>query len=104
MSRRKRLTLLLTLCISLDFGSPFVAGAFRFDADESLEGLSPQVGPIRPDRFVTPAPVPPARDVSRMRSLVPARGPEGRGHEGWVVELRRSHAPASRPPSSTEDH
>ena len=34
--RAKRLTLLITLCVTLDFTSPFVPGACRFNAEESV--------------------------------------------------------------------
>lgn len=99
----RRLVLLVVVCVSLDFGSPFIAGAFRFDAGDSLEGLSSPAGRIQPGRFAAPPPPLPTRGP-RMRPLVPERGPAGRGHEQWVVELRQSHAPAPRPPSSIEEH
>lgn len=104
MSGCRRLTLLLILCLGLDFGSPFIPGAFRFEMDESLDGLPSHVRQTRSDRPAAPMPVPPIREVSRVRPLIQSRGPAGRPHEEWLVDLRQSHAPASDPPSSPEDH
>jgi hypothetical protein len=98
-----RLVLLVAVCVSLDFGSPFVAGAFRFSADDSLEGLSSPAGRIQPGRFAAPSPLVPMHDSS-VRALVPGRGSVGRRPEQWVVEFRQSHALESQSPSSIEDH
>ena len=98
-----RLALLLVVCVSLDFGSPFITGAFRFNADDSLDGLSSTAGRIQPRRFAAAPPPVPMRDQS-VRPLVPGRRAVGRGPEPWLVKLPQSHAPESRPPSSTEDH
>ena len=99
----RRLVLLVAVCVSLDFGSPFLVGAFRFNADDSLEGLSSPAGRMEPGRFAAPSPLVPMHDSS-VRPLVPGRGPVGRRPERWVVELRQSHAPESQSPSSIEDH
>ena len=98
-----RLVLLVAVCVSLDFGSPFIAGAFRFSADDSLEGLSSPAGRIQPGRCATPPPLVPMR-APTVRPLVPPHRAAARGPEPWVVEIRQSHAPESRPPSSIEDH
>ena len=105
MSRRlERLSVLLTLVVSLDFGSPFVGGAFRFEADESLEGLTSAARSARPSRLALPAPVSPAQNLSQPRPASPMPGPKGKAHEKWVADLRKAHAPGSHPPPSTEEH
>jgi hypothetical protein len=99
-----RLTLLLTLCLSLDFSSPFIAGAFRFEVDESTEGALSRARVVRAGRLAVAAPRSPAQDLSRPRGQFPRGRLEVRAHEEWLVNLRESHTPASHPPSSTEEH
>src|SRR5262245_28764398 len=105
MSRSlSRLTLLLTLCLSLDLGSPFIAGAFRFEAEESTEGTLTRARSVRAGRLALAASGSRAEDLSRPRQQFPRRRLEVRVHEEWLAELRQSHTPPSHPPSSTEEH
>ncbi len=100
----RQLTFLLTVCVALDLSSPFVAGAFRFNPDESVDGVSASSERTRRQPGTGPAPGPEAADVGERRLASPARRLEGDPHVAWVVDLRLSHAPAARPPSLTEDH
>lgn len=101
---RRRLTFLLALCVSLDLASSFVAGAFRFNPDESVDGVSGHSEEIRLAPGVASAPISERGEAGGQRLASPVRRPEGFAHIEWAVDLRRSHAPASRPLSLTEDH
>ena len=102
--RWHRLTLLLAVCVTLDFASPFVAGAFRFDPGESVDGVSVPSEQVRRQPGAVPAPVPAAAKAAGARLVSPTRRLAGDAHVAWVVDLRLSHVPASRPPSPTDDH
>jgi hypothetical protein len=100
----RQLTFLLTICVTLDLSSPFIAGAFRFNPDESVDGVFAHSERIRPESGTGRPPVPEGVEAGEPRLASPARRLEGYAHIEWVVDLRQSHAPASRPPSLTEDH
>jgi hypothetical protein len=99
----RRLTLLLTLYVSLDLANPWMPGAFRFNPDESVEGVRaqdpttrPQFGPVATHR--------PLRADSETGSRPTVRRPDFRASRQWFVDLRQGHSPPADPPSTTEDH
>jgi len=100
----RRFTFLVTVCVTLDLSSPFVAGAFRFNPDESVDGVSVHSERTRREPGTVPTPLPRRAEAPEARLASPVRRLEGRAHVEWVVDLRQSHAPASRPPSLSEDH
>lgn len=100
----RRLTFLLVVCVTLDLSSPFVAGAFRFNPDESVDGVSAPSERIHRQPGTAAAPVPAAAEASGTRLASRARRLAGDAHVAWVVDLRLSHVPAPRPPSPTDDH
>jgi hypothetical protein len=66
-----RWTLGLLACLALDLSNPFVGGAFRFEAGESIEATRPGPDERRAaDR--APEATPPARPTVRPRPTVPA--------------------------------
>ena len=100
---------MLILCyVSLDLSSPFVPGAFNFDADESVEGVQRHrdrcviqfvVGPAAP---VTSPPDAgglgdPPRRLAREERPTP-------GLAEWLVDLRRAHTPMPEVSSLSEEH
>jgi hypothetical protein len=103
MSRAERLIVALVLCLSLDFASPFVAGAFRFEADESVEGMCAR-GRQALQRAETRVPVPESSDPRPRRLLAPEPVREVWARTAWLASLRRSHVASSRVPGSSEDH
>ena len=101
--RAKRLTLLIALCVTLDFTSPFVPGAFRFSAEESVDGVDAHRWHVRAKAISVPTPVPERVEVRPAPRQAPLRH-EGRPLSEWLVDLRRAHSPAAAIPLVTEDH
>ena len=91
------------LYLTLDFASPWVAGAFRFDPDESVEALKDPASTKRRGPIVSTS-----RGVihaARVREVVVARPEGGEPLVGdWLVDLRRSHRPSSDPSPPSDDH
>ena len=104
MSRAERVIVALVFCLSLDFASPFVAGAFRFEADESVDATSCARRRQTLARVETRVPVPEARDQLSTRLLAPGPIREVWARTAWITHLRRSHVASSRAPGSSEDH
>ena len=96
--------MLITLCLGLDLTNPFIGHVFRFNVEESVEGISPRHERFlhQTDRVATPVP----RRVQSGEDIrpVPSRRPEPQRLAEWFVEMRQVHAPASDPQSPTEDH
>jgi len=105
---RRPFTLILGLCVALDLASPFVPGAFCFEADRSIDTISsPVARGTRPEGIWAPTSGPVAdhdggRAVSAM--ILPQRRTTGRSQDEWTGELRRDRAPASSSASSSDDH
>ena len=104
MSRAERLIVALVLCLSLDFASPFVAGAFRFEADESVEAMACSRGRQALQRAETRVPVPESSDPRPRRLRAPNVVRDVWARTAWLADLRRSHVASSRAPGSSEDH
>ena len=103
--RARRVAFWLFVFVSVDFGTPFVGGAFTFDAGSSAEGVRvryesgeaqgripclPPSGRVEPDRKV-------GRTSGRT-------GPSPRLTECWMVDRPRAHALSEAPPARSEDH
>lgn len=101
--RVRRLVLLIAFYISLDFGSPFIAGAFTFNADESVEGVHAHRQQVQVKAVSVPLPLPDRAEIERVARLAPIRH-EVRPLQKWFVDLRRSHAPTAATPLVSEDH
>ena len=104
MSRTERLIVALILCLGLDFASPFVAGAFRFEADESIEAMSCSRNRQTVRRVESRAPVPESSEPHPSRLLAPGPVREVRVRAAWAIHPGRSHVAASLAPGSSEDH
>jgi hypothetical protein len=104
----RRLTFLILCYVSLDLASPFVPGAFNFNADESIDGV--QRDRETPVRRLVPAPKPPsptAPDLNLVRHTAgalagPQRAP--RTVYEWRVDVRHAHVPVPDVSSLSEDH
>jgi hypothetical protein len=101
---RARLLVVLVLAyVSLDLSSPWVAGAFTFDPDESVEAAfaRPRVAASGMPQVATPPsmPAPPPR---RPR-VAPRSEVVTRPLVEWVVDLRRAHGLALEPTLLAED-
>ena len=55
-----QLTIVLAAYICLDFSSPFVAGAFQFDADQSVDGIVMKASGVHRDGLPVMVPLPDA--------------------------------------------
>ena len=91
------------LYLTLDLSSPFVAGAFNFDADECVEAAQRQQ---RADAAADSATHVAQRVVpERMETqrLVP-RMPVPDSRRDWRTAVPVAHALVASPPSPTEDH
>ena len=89
--------------LALDFGSPWVVGAFRFNPDESVEGLQDQPSAKR-RAPVTGASRIATRDVSVRQVAVARTGPDAPPQGQWIVDVRRSHRPSPDPSAPSDDH
>src|SRR5262245_11240645 len=102
----RRLALLLVLYLSADLTNPFMPGAFRFSAEESVEAT----GGTRPDRRPTVSSsrvkvtLPEPSRVSDLSRPERGAGAPTTAFDQWFVDLRRAHSPFHEPPSSTDDH
>jgi hypothetical protein len=101
--RARRIAILIAFYLSLDFASPFIAGAFTFNADESVEGVHAQRQEVRFTTVSVPMPVPDRAETQRMATVTPPRR-EVRPLGAWFVDLRRAHSPAASTPPISEDH
>jgi hypothetical protein len=101
----RRLAFGLLLFVAADFGTPFIGGAFTFDAETSVEGLRldrdramtggqrvlmPLPIPIESERVARPAP----EQIERS-SATALR---------WVTALPRARVLADPPSAFSEDH
>jgi hypothetical protein len=101
--RVRRLTLLIAFYITLDFGSPFIAGAFTFNADESVDGVHAHRQQVKVKAVSVPMPLPERAENKRVPTLAPPRH-EVRPLAEWFVDLRRAHSPTAASPLVSEDH
>jgi hypothetical protein len=101
--RVRRLALLIALYITLDFASPFIAGAFTFNADESVDGVHAHRQQVRVKAISVPMPMPERAESVPVPRLVPPRH-EVRPLTEWFVDLRRAHSPTATTASVSEDH
>lgn len=106
--KARRLTFLVLCYVSLDLSSPFVPGAFNFNADESIEAV--QRHREHAAMRVATAPIPPVPPVPVVHPVKRASGPLTRAERAsrpvseWLVDVRRAHAPIPEVSSLSEDH
>jgi len=102
--RAKRLTLGLVICVLLDFSSPFIGGAFTFNADECSEGVRLESSHLAP-RAALGTPVPWLEGNRTIRPAPPIQGSRPRASSGWLVPPQKVASPlAADPPAPGEDH
>jgi len=102
--RCRLLALLTVLYLSLDVTNPFVGAVFRFDAEESIEGVSRQHEGFPCEAVDADARLPGLTSAGTRVRVPPARRAGVRPLTEWFVDLRQAHTPASDPTSSPEDH
>jgi len=92
--------------LGLDFSSPFIAGAFRFDADESVEVTTDAPASLR---LIAPAPTPHGPTTSAR--IVTAQLASRKTTGAVAITARRRHeaarspiTPAHPPDRPTDDH
>lgn len=96
--------LALAAYVLLDFSSPYVPGAFVFDADQSVEGVVMSGQVLRLDGsspVVAPAPDP--IRVGEVRIAFPAQARIAAPVE-WLVVLRKAHCDSSDRSVLAEPH
>jgi hypothetical protein len=101
------LTLILAAYICLDFSNPFVAGAFEFDADQSVDGIVMKASRVHRDGLPVMVPVPVPDAVCGIEGLLafrPQRQPRNLPSTEWVVVLREAHSGSSDRSSLAEAH
>jgi hypothetical protein len=103
--RVRRLALWLLLFVAVDFGTPFIGGAFTFDAEMSAEGLGfhRDRAMARSQPALMPLPVPVGSElVSRH-----ATGQTERTNASalrWVTALPRARILPEPPSAPSDDH
>jgi hypothetical protein len=99
------LTFVFAAYVCLDFSSPFVAGAFQFDADQSVDGIVMKVSGVHRDGLPVMVPVPDAVcGVEVSLALRPQPQPRSFPSTEWVVVLREAHSRSSDRSSLVEAH
>jgi hypothetical protein len=99
------LVLLIGLYVSMDLANPWMPGAFVFDPDGSVDGLS-----ARRDGVSTLDVGGSASDLTLKRRFPPMRlasvpnAPRARLQTEWVGEVRRAHTPTPELTPPGEDH
>jgi len=99
------LTFVFTAYICLDFSSPFVAGAFQFDADQSVDGIVMKASEFHRDGLPVMVPGPdPVCGVEVEVSLALRPQPRNFPLSEWIVVLREAHSRSSDRSSLVEAH
>jgi hypothetical protein len=101
--RARRLTLLIGLYVCLDFASPFIPGAFSFNPDESVEGVSAHRRAVKVTVVAIASPAPKRAQTEAIARVAPPR-PQSRPLGEWLIALRRAHSPTAATPLISEDH
>ena len=99
----RRLSFLLLLLLSLDFGTPFLGGAFTFEA--SAEGVHRRRESAPPAIQAGDLIDRPVGESVRLVSRSLEAGHHARREPPrWGLTLPRSRARADVPPATSEDH
>ena len=101
--RVQRLAVLIAFYVTLDFASPFIAGAFTFNADESVDGVHAPRQQVRVKAVAVPMPMPERAENEPVPRLVLPRH-DVRPLSEWFVDLRRAHSQTAATPLVSEDH
>ena len=101
--RVPRLVLLIAFYVTLDFASPFIAGAFMFNADESVDGVHAHRQQVKVKAVSVPMPMPGRAENEPVPRLAPPRHGV-RPMSEWFIHLRRAHSPTATAASISEDH
>jgi hypothetical protein len=102
---RRQLILAFLLYLTLDLTNPFVAGAFRFNPDECVDGIHrASSSHQRTDAFPLPSRSPVVRLVASPPS--PERPLAGGRYTvlEWLVDSREDTRASGDPPPPSEDH
>jgi hypothetical protein len=105
--RARHLTLLFLLYVVLDLSNPFVPGAFNFDPDDSVDGVSRsrEQAPLRLQGAPSPVPATPTADAGRVAPPAVARSVRvPRAVNDWHVDARRIRSRVPEVSTPTEDH
>lgn len=99
----RRLSFVLLMLLSLDFGNPFVGGAFTFEGSE--EGIHRRHESAAPDRLPGDVLDRPAVESRRLvsRALEADHRPR-REPLRWAFVLPRSNAESDVPSAPSDDH
>jgi hypothetical protein len=98
--RPRALVLLIALYVSLDLCNPFMPGAFRFDAEESVEGAHAQRGRLE---AVGLGGLPATRIAAETREEPPPPAPARAARRRFEAPRPFNGTP-SEPPPPGEDH
>ena len=101
----RRLAFWLFLFVTVDFGTPFLGGAFTFEAETSAEGLRlyRDRSEARTQPALMPQPVPPAS--ARISRLIPEQNERSAAPSSrWVTTLPRARVLPDPPSAPSDDH
>ncbi len=102
LRRKWMFPLVIATYVCLDFSSPFLPGAFVFDADQPVDGVLEQergVAAVVPTLASAPN-VAPVVDIPPTLPPQPRSAPSA----AWVVVLRRSSARSSARSALSDGH
>jgi|SRR4026207_77719 hypothetical protein len=103
--RAHRFAFWLFVFVSVDFGTPFVGGAFTFDASSSAEGVRVRYESGEARGGVPCLPPSGRIEPNRKVGMAPSRiGQSPRSTECWMVDRPRALALSEAPPARSEDH
>jgi hypothetical protein len=103
--RVRGLAFCLFLLVTVDFSTPFLGGAFTFEAESSAEGLRlhRDRAEARSQPALTPQPVPIAPE--RISGLTPEQSERAAASPSrWVAALPRARVLPEAPSAPSDDH
>jgi hypothetical protein len=103
--RVRRVAFWLFLFVTVDFGTPFLGGAFTFEADTSAEGLRlhRDRAEVRSQPALTARPVPIAPE--RISGLTPEQSERAAASPSrWVAALPRARVLPEAPSAPSDAH
>ena len=103
--RLRRLAFWLFLLVSVDFGTPFLGGAFTFEAETSAEGLRlhRDRSEARSQPAQMPQPIPLAS--ARIAHFIPDQNERSAAPASrWVTTLPRARVLPDPPSAPSDDH
>ena len=101
----RRFAFWLLLFLAVDFGTPFLGGAFTFEAETSAEGV--RLLRDRVEARGQPALIPQPVPIAAARVSLPAREQNERSRAStlqWVTALPRARVLPEGPSAPSDDH